>query len=373
METLMQRQVLRPNGHDRAFPFAEVLDLVGARAARARPVDRYARLSRFGFFAGDGHNGLIEPKKGEHGPAGLQAYVSDHAFGQLAARVGPTNGSVGYLRACPPRLRTLNVNWWLQNNAPQEDALLRVVQGNYSQESNVRERARVVRAVLSGRFQPFDDLDLIRALEGLPSIDEAVVRWCDVNDLTTHVRLTWPEDRVELRVGDVVERGVHISNSEVGARSVRIQPLVFRLVCTNGMLAPKKLGGYAIRHVGNGDRVRQLVGEAIDDVFGATEELIDKFRQALTVAVDQPVDELTALAKAGSLTEAQFRATLDSYLLEAEPTRFGIANAITLAAQGQDDPINRTGMEALAGRYVSGMRLPAVTDEDRERVTRLAA
>ena len=369
----MQRQVLNPNGRDSGIPFSQVLDLVETRSNRARPEDRYARLNKFAFVATPERNGLVELKKDADGPSGLQAVLSDHAFGQLAARVGPTNGSVAYLRHCPPRLRTLNVNHWMQHNAPEDDTLLRTVRGHYAEGSGLPEGTPTVRAVLSGRYEPFDDLDLVRAMEGLPRIDQAVVRWADVNDLTTHVRLTWPEDRVQLRVGDVVERGVHISNSEVGARSVRIQPLVFRLVCLNGMLAPSKMGGYAIRHVGNGDRVRQLVAEAVDDVFGATEELIGRFQQALTEAVAQPVDELTALAKAGSLTEAQFKATLDSYLLEAEPTRFGIANAVTLAAQGQDDPVQRTDMEALAGRYVTGMRLPAVTDEDRERVTRLAA
>jgi len=372
VNNVMTRQILAPSARDPGIPFSQVLELVETRSRCSQPEDRYARLNKFAFVATPERNGLVELKQDEHGPSGLRALLTPHSFSQLAGRVGPTNGTVAYLRHCPPKLRTMNTNWWLQHNAPRDDVLLRTVSGFYN-GAGLQEGTPVVRAILSGRFQPFDDVDLLRAMEDLPRIDEAVVRWCDVNDMTTHVRLSWPEDRVALRVGDEVERGVHISNSEVGARSVRIEPLVYRLVCTNGMIAPRKMGGYAIRHVGNGDRVRQLVGEAIDDVFGATQELIGKFQQALTEAVDQPVDELTALAKAGSLTEAQFKATLDSYMLEAEPTKYGIANSLTLAAQGQDDPVQRTDMEALAGRYVTGMRLPAVTAEDRERLTRLAA
>ena len=36
--------------------------------------------------------------------------------------------------------------------------------------------------------------------------------------------------------GDIVQAGVMISNSEVGLGAVSIQPLVYRLVCTNGMI-----------------------------------------------------------------------------------------------------------------------------------------
>ena len=372
MNTMMRRHQLRPPTGE-AVPFEHVLQIAEDRHSHARPEDRHARLSRFAHVATPRHDALIELKGDRPAGSGLQAVLSDHAFGQLAARVGPTSGSVAYLRHCPPKLRALNVNHWIQHNAPAEDALLRVVHGGYPEGSVLREGTPVVRSVHSGRYEPFDDIDLLRALQGVPRIDEAVVRWADVNDLTTHVRLTWPEGRVALRVGDVVERGLHISNSEVGARSVRIQPLLHRLVCMNGLIAPAKVGGISIRHVGNGDRVRQLVADAVDDVFGATEELVGRFRAALDEAIASPVDELTAVAKAGQLTEGQFKAVLDSYLLEAEPTRFGVANAVTLAAQGQDDPVARTDMEALAGRYVTGMRLPALSDEDRGRAGRLTA
>ena len=44
--------------------------------------------------------------------------------------------------------------------------------------------------------------------------------------------------RLEAEVvpGDIVQSGVIISNSEVGLGSVNIQPLVYRLVCSNGMV-----------------------------------------------------------------------------------------------------------------------------------------
>ena len=40
---------------------------------------------------------------------------------------------------------------------------------------------------------------------------------------------------MEVRKGDIVQAGVMISNSEVGLGAVSIQPLIYRLVCLNGM------------------------------------------------------------------------------------------------------------------------------------------
>ena len=42
--------------------------------------------------------------------------------------------------------------------------------------------------------------------------------------------------QAEVSPGDIVQAGVIISNSEVGLGSVSIQPLIYRLVCSNGMV-----------------------------------------------------------------------------------------------------------------------------------------
>jgi len=41
----------------------------------------------------------------------------------------------------------------------------------------------------------------------------------------------------EMAPGDVVQAGVVISNSEVGQGTLSVQPLLFRLVCRNGLIA----------------------------------------------------------------------------------------------------------------------------------------
>lgn len=55
-------------------------------------------------------------------------------------------------------------------------------------------------------------------------------------------------ERIQTEVvpGDIVQAGILISNSEVGMGSVSVKPLIYRLVCTNGMVADVGVGK---RHV----------------------------------------------------------------------------------------------------------------------------
>ena len=59
---------------------------------------------------------------------------------------------------------------------------------------------------------------------------------CEVTENKLHIKIV--NHRLEMAVvpGDFVQAGVVISNSEVGLGAVSVQPLVYRLVCTNGMV-----------------------------------------------------------------------------------------------------------------------------------------
>ena len=45
----------------------------------------------------------------------------------------------------------------------------------------------------------------------------------------------------EVAPGDVVQAGVVVSNSEVGCGMLSVQPLAFRLVCSNGLIASDRM------------------------------------------------------------------------------------------------------------------------------------
>lgn len=51
-----------------------------------------------------------------------------------------------------------------------------------------------------------------------------------------YIKAVNPRLQEDVTPGDTVQAGVVISNSEVGLGSVNIQPLIYRLVCSNGMV-----------------------------------------------------------------------------------------------------------------------------------------
>jgi hypothetical protein len=73
----------------------------------------------------------------------------------------------------------------------------------------------------------------------LPTLMEdqqLTVESCQVTPTKLFLKATTPRLTAEVLKGDVVQMGLCISNSEVGAGSVKVEPLLYRLVCLNGMI-----------------------------------------------------------------------------------------------------------------------------------------
>ena len=59
---------------------------------------------------------------------------------------------------------------------------------------------------------------------------------CQLTESRMYIKVVNTRLQAEVVPGDIVQSGIIISNSEVGLGSVNIQPLVYRLVCSNGMV-----------------------------------------------------------------------------------------------------------------------------------------
>ncbi len=89
---------------------------------------------------------------------------------------------------------------------------------------------------MSDRFLRLDNFELAQAV--LPVLGEMGEGVQIVSSEMTQTRMYIKaiNRRLELEVnkGDVVQAGICISNSEVGLGSLKVEPLVYRLVCLNG-------------------------------------------------------------------------------------------------------------------------------------------
>lgn len=277
-----------------------------------RPHDVVTKLPHYEFSTHNG--GILSPLA--QTPALRDFALNEHSLHQMLGRL---DFPVRFYNRLPAGLQFQNVNWLVQNGAYEKDVLLRVQDENR------------VRALLSGRFESFDHLELLRLLGDF--VGDATVRWQHLDDEVLHLSLSYPNTATEVKVGDVVETGVHISNSEVGMRSVTVCAYVYRLKCSNGVIGRDSGSQYRFRHTGDGDKLRQAVQAAMSDVWMNAQGIVAKYKQALQEMVDRPIDAIESVSKDRGLTQDEFKRVLESFNEEPGRTRFELSQAFSRAAQ----------------------------------------
>ena len=125
------------------------------------------------------------------------------------------------MKAEKPGLLADNVNAWLGEKP-----------NNYM----VRALGDTARAFLSERYRRRDNLEIASAVLPLFTGSGYSVESCEVTEHRMYIKIVNQRLEMEVTKGDVVQAGVVISNSEVGLGAVSVQPLVYRLACTNGMI-----------------------------------------------------------------------------------------------------------------------------------------
>jgi hypothetical protein len=153
------------------------------------------------------------------------------------------------------------------------------------------------------------------------------VQSCEITPARLFLKAVTPRLTMDVKVGDPVQAGLVVSNSEVGLGSVRIEPMLYRLSCLNGAIVAD--AGVRKFHVGRGgngdldgavefyrDETRALDDRAfwnkVRDVAVATitpahfERIVHRYREAAGVKIDgNPVEVVEATAKRFGLVEAE--------------------------------------------------------------------
>ena len=239
----------------------------------------------------------------------------------------------------------------------------------------VRTLDSTVRAVVSDKFRAMDNFDLANAvLPVLGEIPDMRVESTQFSDTRFYIKAVFPKTEGEIKRGDVVQAGIVISNSEVGAGSLSVQPLVFRLVCLNGMIASDF--GQKRYHVGRraagdseaafelfSDRTKELDDAALwskvqDTVRGVAkpevfESIINKLRETTQQPIEGAVEEVVkATASRFGYSEATQQGVLAHLIQGGDLSRWGLANAITRQSQDEVSYDQATQMEADGGTLV---------------------
>jgi hypothetical protein len=291
------------------------------------------------------------------GGADVSAVVNNHAHGQLASRLGIPKVYYDRMRSENPQLLDANVNSWFDRKP--ERRLIRTMDG-------------AARAVLSDRYRIIDNLDLIEAT--LPPIlaqPEYDFVSCEITETRMYIKVVLPRIQGEVKVGDPVQAGVVISNSEVGAGAINVQPFLFRLVCLNGMIAEDF--GQRRYHLGRAaddedaayrffrDETLQKDDEALfakvhDTVQAVCDEqvfqqIIDRCKVLADLRPDvPPLEAVERLAKKVTLNDTEKDSVLNHLIGSGDLSGWGYVNAITRTANDVDDYDRATELERLGGK-----------------------
>ena len=247
-----------------------------------------------------------------------------------------------------------NLNTWLQK--PDLLRSNRRLFRCYRQEG---ENPAVVRSIHSDRYKIFDNIDLLEALRPtLKEVSDDLGGWqvksSGLTDQKFYLKIVFPkfEADIDPAVGDIVQSGLVISNSEVGQGAISVTRLLFRLACLNGMVLPD--GKARSTHLGKS----QVAGEINyqDDTKSAADgrKFYDSVAQMRmlsdSIPAAEPEKALENLSDKFSLSEEETKHARRSLLGNGNFNAWGMVNSITNIANKTGDYDRASEIEVIGGK-----------------------
>lgn len=285
---------------------------------------------------------------------------------QIASRVGIPAKYVERMQQGHGDLLSQNINHWFVSQP--ERRMVRTFDNG----------TKTARAFLSDRYRPLDNYDLSNVI--LPKLAAAgcEVKSCELTERRLYIQAVTSRIEGEIKKGDVVQAGIVISNSEVGCGAVKVEPMLYRLVCLNGMISGDSIRRYHVGRAGNGDdnqedgnplfsdHTMKLTDKAFwaqvcDVVDGSLSQLkfnakIQEIREkADGKSVGNPVDVVEVLANRLELSETEQKNVLQHLTTGGSLDLWGVTNAVTRAAEDCESYDRAIELER-AGAVVLGMK-----------------
>ena len=267
-----------------------------------------------------------------------------------------------YDRMCQENIGLLaqNVNTWLQKGPEQR--MIRTIDGR-------------ARAFLSNRYRRIDNIDIAQiTLPIIEAMPDAIYESCNLSDDYMYIKVVNPRLTAEVVPGDIVQAGVVISNSETGQGAVCVQPLIYRLVCSNGMTvneararrnhigrassADENLLIYSKETLEADDKafimkVQDTVRAAVDEARFA--KILGKLRESTDKKLNTA--DLPAVVKLASssmgITEAESDGVLQRLIEGTDYTLYGLANAVTRHSQDVESYDRASKLEEIGYQIVT--------------------
>jgi hypothetical protein len=282
----------------------------------------------------------------------LHLPVQDQCHQQIAERTGIRSTYYNKMRkANAHELLATNVNFWLQNGEGRGEHMVRTLSGQ-------------ARALLSTSYRVIDNIDIIEPILAIIKQHDLEVKTCNVSETKLHITALSNRLRGEVDIGDEVQAGITITNSEVGFGAFKIIEFVYVLKCLNGMVGRDVLKQTHLgKDVEIGDGYQQYIKSHTQELkdaalFSSAKDLVEgtlsqahwddrlnQMRQANARDIDGDLDKVCErTAKKLDLRESEAGDLLKHLAQGGQLNQWGLANAVTSLAHG----VKKDGEETIS-------------------------
>jgi hypothetical protein len=241
-----------------------------------------------------------------------------------------------------PELLVTNVNTWLKEKP---------------KEVFIRGLGNSVRAFLSGKYRVIDHIDVLYCSLNELQAYEAEVEDCYLSETEMNVKVNSNQLKDFARhKDDVIIEGLLLVNSETGHRALRVEPRMYRVQCTNGMVIEELMARQV--HLGNGDdefdeMIYLSIRRSIKELFGRFGEIVQILRETTEIKVRNVQKVINNVVEHYNLSETQKENILIAFGREPESDKYRIANAITRAAQSDENGEKSLELERIGGKLIT--------------------
>jgi hypothetical protein len=215
-----------------------------------------------------------------------------------------------------------------------------------------------IRAVVTRGFTPVKDTLVTSLLADALRVSDPYARIVrsSVTDLSTSFVVKLGEafkPGGPGRVGEVWG-GLLVRNSGVGYSRLVVDLHLVRLACLNGMVCPVQMPAIVrARHAWLDEaQIREAIHRGLDGVGEKLRRGTRVLEESAHHGVDDVEAEVRRVLQNARLGVRLARPVLEAYSREPHPSRFGVSQALTLAAQSATPEV-RLQLEEAAGRYLA--------------------
>lgn len=289
---------------------------------------------------------------GEHtalAKQGLEFDMTDWAYSQLLSRLGMPVSYFRKVMSFEPEFFSRHFNFWTRaKDIGDKTVRLR---------TKIHGNSALIRGAVSDVYSTLDNYQVGEIMAKLLEGEEAdyEINSFYLDDKRFHMRLTYPElTRITRTLPDgtpdASRLGNDIVNSEVGAASFMLAALVWREICSNGLMGWGRDWVFTQRHVHlRPVEFQARVAETMVKSLNAGTDLLIEYEKTQAQKIVNPFVAIRNLAKEGGFSQKFADTVKEQY--EGDDTAYGVINAFTRAARELPNE-ERLETERFAGRLI---------------------